>query len=151
MEFCHLEDSLERINLNMSDKIYIFDNIEDSLFYLKKESETNLLCEVCGLLGQTKDGKFIYKRMQNRSKDPASYFIVDPYDYLKFIKDYFAVAIFHSHIAGDEKASEFDEKTSENCCLPFIIYSINTEKFFIYEPQYKDYDVNHINRLKVKI
>ena len=62
--------------------------------------------------------------MQNRSKNPEQYFIIDPYDYLLFMKDYKILSIFHSHLIGDEKASEFDKKTSESCCLAFIIYSI---------------------------
>jgi hypothetical protein len=49
---------------------------------------------------------------------------------------------------GCENPSEFDEKTSENCCYAFVIYSVNSEKFFIYEPEYKDYDVNIVQRLK---
>ncbi len=142
--------SLEPIDSNMN-KISIFKEIDAIVPFLKNEGERNLFCEVCGLIGLTENNKFIYQRMQNRSKEPDKYFIIDPYDYLSFIKENKILGIFHSHLSGDEFASLFDERTSENCCLPFIIYSITTEKFFIYEPQYKDYDVNIIQRLKEKM
>jgi hypothetical protein len=49
---------------------------------------------------------------------------------------------------GDENASDFDLNTSENCCFPFVIYSVVTEKFSIYEPKHKDYDVNIIQGIR---
>jgi proteasome lid subunit RPN8/RPN11 len=132
-------------------KISIFKQIDEIVSFLKNEGEKNLFCEVCGLIGITQSNKYIYQRMQNRSKEPDKYFIIDPYDYLSFIKENKILGIFHSHLCGDELPSSFDERTAENCCLPFIIYSITSEKFFIYEPQYKDYDVNIIQRLKEKV
>ncbi len=139
-------DSLELIDLDMNNEVF-FDSIEDLLKHLKNVSECNLLTEICGFVGK-KNEKLLYKQMENRSKDPSSYFIIDPFDHLSFIKDNETLLIFHSHLCGDEKPSDFDVKTSENCCFPFLIYSIVTEKFSIYEPQYKDYDVNIIQRLK---
>lgn len=130
----------------MNNEVF-FNSIEDLLKYLKNVSEFNLLTEICGFVGKEND-QIVYKQMLNRSKDPAAYFIIDPFDHLNFIKNYETLLIFHSHLCGDEKPSEFDVKTSENCCFPFLIYSIVTEKFSIYEPQYKDYDVNIIQRLK---
>jgi proteasome lid subunit RPN8/RPN11 len=129
-------------------KDHIFDNETDLLTFLKKESEYSLMAELCSLIGINDKNKIVYRQMQNRSKNPEQYFIIDPYDYLLFMKDYKILGIFHSHLIGDEKASEFDKKTSESCCLPFIIYSICTENFYIYEPKYKNYDVNIIERLK---
>ena len=132
----------------MSNKDIIFDNLKDLICFLQKESESSLMAELCSMIGLDKSNKIAYTQMQNRSKDPETYFMIDPYDYLAFINKYSCLCVFHSHLIGDEKPSEFDEKTSENCCYPFLIYSINTEKFYIYEPEYKDYDVNIIQRLK---
>ena len=148
MELCHLVDFLELINSNMNSKEFYFTNLKDLIAFLKKESESSLFAELCSMIGVSKDNKIVYKQMQNRSKDPESYFMIDPYDYLSFINSFTCLCIFHSHLAGDENASEFDKKTSENCCYPFLIYSIMTEKFHIYEPEYKDYDVNIIQRLR---
>lgn len=147
MEFCHLVDFLELINLNMSKEI-LFNNLTDLIVFLKKESEYSLYAELCCLLGKDANNKIIYKQIQNRAKDPFNYFIIDPYDYLSFINKYSCIGIFHSHLIGCEMPSDFDIKTSENCCLPFIIYSVCSEKLHIYEPEYKDYDVNIITRLK---
>jgi proteasome lid subunit RPN8/RPN11 len=116
--------------------------------FLKKEAEYSLLSEVCGLVGLDSENNYVYRRMQNRSKNPEAYFIIDPYDYLNFVKTYFCFSVFHSHLVCDETPSDFDKKTSENCCYAFIIYSINTEKFFIYEPTLKDYDVNTIQGIR---
>ena len=131
----------------MNKKI-IFDSSKDLIFFLKESSECNLLTELCYLIGIDNDQKLICETMQNRSKNPELYFAIDPYEYLMFLKKYKLLFIFHSHLCGDEKPSEFDIKTSENCCYPFVIYSICSEKFSIYEPKNKDYDVNIMERLK---
>lgn len=129
-------------------KEFFFEKLDDVLLFLKNESESNLFSEICILVGIDADGRYCCRNMQNKSKSPENYFIIDPYDYLSFIMKRSCFGVFHSHLYGDEKPSDFDCKTSENCCYPFLIYSINTEKFFIYEPENKDYDVNIIQRLK---
>lgn len=143
-----MEVSQGLIILDMDRNFLKFKTEEELLDFLKKESESCLLCELCGLIGLDEENFYVYKQMQNRSKNPESYFLIDPYDYLSFIKNFKPVGVFHSHLLGDQSPSDFDLKTSENCCLSFFIYSVVTEKFFIYEPQYKDYDVNKIQRLK---
>jgi proteasome lid subunit RPN8/RPN11 len=129
-------------------EIFFLKGEAEVIALLKREGDSNLLCEVCGFLGIDDEGRFVYERMPNRSKNPEQYFIIDPYDYLSFINKNKLLAIFHSHLVGDETPSEFDKMTSENCCFPFIIYSVMSEKFFIYEPQYKDYDVNIIKGIR---
>ena len=116
---------------------------------LREDSENSLLCELCSLVGVNKEsGELIYKNMKNRSQTPEDFFMIDPYDYLSFIEKNELLLIFHSHLVGDELPSDFDIKTSENCCYPFLIYSICTEKFCIYEPQYKNYDVNILEGIR---
>ena len=132
----------------MSNKDNIFDTNEAFLSYVKKEGESSLFAELCAMVGLTKDGKIVYRKMQNRAKEPNLFFLIDPYDYLSFIQSYKPIAVFHSHLAGDENPSDFDEKTSENCCLAFLIYSICTEKFSIYEPRFKEYSVSIIEGLR---
>lgn len=129
----------------------IFDNAEDLMSFLKKESDSNLFIEICGFFGKTEDGKFIYVKAPNRAKDPSNYFVIDPYDYLCFINKYKCLGVFHSHILGSEKASDFDITCSENLCYSFLIYSIETELFHLYEPENKDYDVKDIEDIKNKI
>lgn len=123
-------------------KDVLFENERDLLSFLRKRSESCLFSEICGLVGINKEKKIIYREMPNRSQKPEQIFIIDAYDYLNFISENEAFCVFHSHLHGDEEPSDFDIKTSENCCYLFLIYSINTEKFFLYEPKDKDYDVN---------
>lgn len=150
MAACHSVDFLELINLNMNSDIY-FNSEIDLINHLKREGEYSLFAEACGIIGTDSDNNFVYRSMRNRSKEPDKYFMIDPYDYLSFIKKFKCLSIFHTHLAGNEEPSDFDSKTSENCCYPFIIYSVVTEKFFIYEPHYKDYDVNILSRIKDKL
>lgn len=149
MEFCLLADSLELTHLNMNDQF--FTKVSDLFAFLGKISERNLLTEICALVGYDDRGNYVFRMMQNRTKDPSLYFSIDPYDYLMFLKKYKTLFIFHSHLCGDENPSEFDIKTSENCCYPFVIYSICSEKFSIYEPHLKDYDVNLIEGIRKNI
>jgi proteasome lid subunit RPN8/RPN11 len=74
--------------------------------------------------------------------------MIDPLNYLLFKDKYDLLAIYHSHINTDAKPSEFDIKMSNNCCIPFLIYSIETKKFNLYEPQNLEIDVNTHNRFK---
>ena len=148
MALCHSVDFQAQIDFNMNNMDKIFTKNEDLINFLKKEAECSLFAELCAFIGFNKKNEIIYRKMQNRSKNPDIYFIIDPYEYLEFINDFKIISVFHSHLIGNEEPSEFDKKNYENCCLDFIIYSICTEKFFIYEPQYKDYDVNSIQRLK---
>jgi proteasome lid subunit RPN8/RPN11 len=125
-----------------------FNSITELLSFLKEKSESSLFCELCGMVGLNKKNKIIYAEMKNRSPEPDKFFVVDPYDFLKFIKDFTPIALFHSHVYGDENPSDFDIKSSNNSCLAFLIYSVTTEKFFIYEPQVKKYDVSIIEGIR---
>lgn len=122
-------------------KIHTFKNLNLLEVFLKKEAETNLLLEICGLIS-FKDGFYIYKRMDNFSDKSTSFFKIRPTDYLKFLNEYGCFCIFHSHLFSDENFSKADIENSENCCKSFLIYSVITEKFKLYEPKNKDYDVN---------
>jgi hypothetical protein len=116
--------------------------------FLKKEAETNLLMEICGLISFV-DETFIYKRMINLSNNVSSFFKISPMDYLKFINEYGCFCVFHSHLFGDENLSKKDKENCDNCCKSFLIYSVITGKFKLYEPKNKDYDVN-INEKLIK-
>ena len=114
---------------------------------IKKISEEYFRNEVCGFVGYD-DENFVIKEAANIAEDPKRFFLISPLDYLLFKEDYCLVAVFHSHIIADEQPSEFDRKMAENCCNPFLIYSLNTQKINIYEPQNMECDVNILHRLK---
>ena len=122
----------------------------DALKAIKKIAESDLRNEVCGFVAFDKNGgdEFVIKEAKNVAEDPQKFFLINPLEYLLFKEDYNLIGIFHSHLVGDEKPSEFDKRMSENCCNPFLIYSLNTEKINIYEPQNMECDVNILRRLK---
>tara|TARA_R110002020_G_scaffold77031_1_gene194797 strand:+ start:724 stop:1134 length:411 start_codon:yes stop_codon:yes gene_type:complete len=122
---------------------------EEALEYIKKISHENLKGEICGFLGYDYvTNQYIVQQEENISPDPSSLFIINPLNYLLFKDSYRMVAIFHSHIIGDETPSEFDVKMAENCCQPFLIYSLNSKKINIYTPENTEADVKILERIK---
>jgi proteasome lid subunit RPN8/RPN11 len=126
-------------------------SITDIQDFIINNSYLNMSIEICGLLGFDKETQqYIAKIEKNQSPDPKNYFLMDPINYLNFKNRYSLIALFHSHIICDEKPSEFDIKMSEAACLPFIIYSINSKNFSIYEPINKDYEQDLLGKIKLK-
>jgi len=122
---------------------------KEALEYIKKLSHKNFKGEICGFLGYDySTNQYIVQQEENIAPDPSSLFIINPLNYLLFKDSYRMVAIFHSHIVGDESASEFDVKMAENCCQPFLIYSLNSKKINIYTPENTEADVKILERIK---
>jgi proteasome lid subunit RPN8/RPN11 len=120
--------------------------------FIINNSFINMKTEICGFLGFDENSKeYIAKIEKNESPEPEKFFIINPIGYLNFKNEYSLIAVFHSHVMYDEEPSEFDIKMSESLCLPFIIFSTNSKKFHIYEPQNKDYNVKILERIKVKL
>ncbi len=135
----------------MEDKI-ISKSISDIKDFIIKHSMLHSRNEICGFIGYDKaQNQYIASLEKNSASDPTLFFLISPVSYLEFKNQYSVLGIFHSHVVADEQASEFDIKMSESNCLPFIIYSINSKKFHIYEPQYQDYDVNIFHKVKAKL
>ncbi len=111
----------------------------------------NLAYEICGFVGFNEESnQYVATIENNQASNPSEFFSISPVSYLKFKNNHSIIGVFHSHVAGDESPSEFDIKMSESCCLPFIIYSLNSKKFSIYEPKTPDYDVNRLTGIKEK-
>lgn len=120
--------------------------------FIIEKSDANFTAEVCGFIGfNKKTKKYKGQIEENKASDPKNYFVISPLNYLKFKNENEIIAIFHSHVVGDEKPSEFDIKTAELTCVPFMIFSINSRKFCFYEPQNKDYNVKIIEKFKEKV
>ena len=126
-----------------------FKEEKEALEYIKRLSHKNFRGEICGFLGYDYLAEqYIVKKEDNIALDPSSLFLINPLNYLLFKDTYEMVAIFHSHIVGDEKASEFDVKMADNCCQPFLIYSLNSKKINIYTPETTEADVKILERIK---
>jgi|TARA_R100000005_G_C4973791_1_gene185846 proteasome lid subunit RPN8/RPN11 len=131
------------------EEIHRFEQIEDAINCIKEIAHGSFKQEICGFLGFDYDTeRYLVKQETNISPEPSSYFLINPLNYLVFKEDYKMVAIFHSHIVGDETESEFDVKTSDACCQAFLIYSLNTKKINIYSPKYIEGDVKILERFK---
>jgi proteasome lid subunit RPN8/RPN11 len=134
------------------DNTYKYRKIIDALNKIKHWADFHPSMEICGFLGFNIDEKkYVVQLEQNCSADPQNFFAIDALRYLFFKQKNSIVAIFHSHITGDESASEFDIKMSENCCVPFLIYSLNTKKIQIYQPKNSEYDVKILERVKERL
>lgn len=119
---------------------------------IKEWSQKHHSIEVCGFMGYNEEGrKYIVTLEKNSSPQPDTYFVLDPLSFLVFKQQNEVIGIYHSHIVGDEKPSEFDIKMSENCCIPFWIYGLDTQKISVHEPIHKEYNVKVFKRAKARI
>ena len=126
-----------------------FKDIQEALSCIRGIGDSSFRREVCGFVGfDTDTNEYLVKEEENVSPDPSNYFLINPLNYLLFKDKYSMVAVFHSHIVGDENESEFDVKMADNCCQAFLIYSLNTKKINIYSPKYVEGDVNILERFK---
>tara|TARA_R100001086_G_scaffold164353_1_gene88748 strand:- start:402 stop:824 length:423 start_codon:yes stop_codon:yes gene_type:complete len=140
------------MDLVMEETLQFIKGEHSALKSIKENAHKNFTKEICGFLGFDKaQNKYVIKVERNVSEDPANYFMINPLSYLLFKEDYEMIAVFHSHIHGDEKESEFDIKMANNCCQPFLIYSLNTKKINIYTPESTEADVNKVERIKAAI
>ena len=118
----------------------LFKSAKAALEHIKIISNRSIRNEICGFLGYCTESKqFVVKETKNEADDPTQFFYINPLSYLLFKEEYEMIAIYHSHVAGDEEESDFDVKMSD------------TQKVHIYEPQNSDSDVNILERIKVLV
>tara|TARA_R100000458_G_scaffold54557_1_gene57788 strand:+ start:4157 stop:4576 length:420 start_codon:yes stop_codon:yes gene_type:complete len=129
-----------------------FKRASSAIKHIKELSHKNFTREICGFLGYDRNlKKYIVQLENNIAHDPSSFFLIDPLNYLLFKDKYAMIAVFHSHVVGNEDESEFDIKMADNCCHPFLIYSLNTKKINIYTPKNSEVDVNKLERIKAAL
>ena len=107
-------------------------NLKDSFKKtLIEYANTDLKKEVCGFICY-KDNELSFKPAKNHSH-ADDIFLINPADFLKMKLDGNLLAIFHTHVNGREDPSEYDMKNSKNCLYPFLIYSLATERFGLFD------------------
>ena len=142
-------DFQELMDLAMKETVQYIKGEISTLHKIKEIAHKNFTREVCGFLGYDHNkNKYVIQVERNVAEDPSKFFMINPLNYLLFKEDYEMVAVFHSHISGDEKESEFDIKMADNCCQAFLIYSLNTKKINIYTPKIIEGNVNKLERIK---
>lgn len=98
--------------------------LEEIKLYLIKNTEQ----ESCGII-YLDAGRQIFKPCRNISLNPAYYFCIDPV----ILIDYDVQYIVHSHTIGPSKPSENDMRSSNELCIPYLIYSLRDDDFYLYE------------------
>jgi proteasome lid subunit RPN8/RPN11 len=91
--------------------------------------------ECCGLIVLNKEMNVEFVPMLNQEKDKENNFLIDPYTFLKHKLTSTVLGIFHSHHSTGEKPSVSDINSSEESGIPYLIYSLKTQKFFLYYPE----------------
>lgn len=90
--------------------------------------------EVCGFVYLDGD-EIKTKPAKNFSSSPDLYEI-HPLETLRMLRAGKLVAIYHSHVGDDdEEPSPFDVFNTNNCGIPFLIYSKATKKFKLVMPE----------------
>ena len=101
---------------------------------IKDLSRKNPNEETCGFLVLNELMEVVVVPAVNTHKDKKKYFKIDSQAFLDIEKRYKIIAIFHSHPTSSEKPSAFDLNSSDELCIPFLIYSLKTDKFFLHFP-----------------
>ena len=90
--------------------------------------------EVCGALILTKfDGPKIV-RLKNYHEDKQNFFRVDPKEFISLKRKGDILALYHSHPDAKSTPSAYDKKISKELCVPFYIYSLLEEDFYLFVP-----------------
>ena len=109
-------------------------------------SESSPLREVCGFIVYRNNTLFFEKTINDSNQD--DYFRINPISFLERLLSNELVAIFHTHVDSEEKPSEYDIQNSKNCLYPFLIYSLETKRFHLFDlPEFKRPE-NGVNMLK---
>lgn len=109
------------------------------------ESEPNK--EVCGFVC-FKDGSFYFEPTENQATFQAENFIISPIEFLCKKMNNELVAVFHSHPNTKEDFSESDLKNAKNCMYPFLVYSLVSQKFNLFDMP--DFERDEISVTKLK-
>lgn len=114
------------------------------------ECEKDIKREICGFVVE-KDGELDIIPMKNYSPKPDEEFYIPAKEFLFVKKQNNIVAVYHSHIRGGSEPSDFDLKTSDLICYPFLIYSVEKNTFNLHEPEHSDATKENIEKLKEQI
>ena len=89
--------------------------------------------EACGFI--LEKNNYIYpKKTLNISKDKSNFFLIDPLEFLKNIKDNKILYIYHTHTNDNIDFSETDKKMSNLLNISLILYNIKYDVLKIYSP-----------------
>ena len=105
--------------------------------------------EVCGFVILSDDLIAYSEEAINENPKPADSFSISPAKFLNYKLNKNILGIYHSHTRENELPSEHDKAGAEATGLPYLIYSLKTERFFLYYPESYD-PANLLGRPYVK-
>jgi proteasome lid subunit RPN8/RPN11 len=123
---CRLEDFLVLTNININNNFY-----RQIKNYALNQSQE----EVCGLIVLDNFGEVQVEPCENTKTDKSDGFIIDTKLFLHASKNKDILAIYHSHPDDPPDPSTQDLLQCEELCLPFIIYSVKYDDFYIHIPK----------------
>lgn len=107
--------------------------------------ESNL--EVCGFV-IVENGELKTEPARNISFYDHDVFEIHPLEAFKYIKSGKLAAVYHTHPKCGEEESQFDKFNCENSCIPYLIYSKQTDKFNLLIPKTPHVKKEYIEILK---
>jgi len=119
------------------------DKIKDKLVEF---AESSPLREVCGFVCYEND-ELSFEEIINVSVDDG-FFVINPMSFLERKLDGTLLAVFHSHTDCTEDPSEYDIKSSKSCMFPFLIYSLETKKFHLFDLPYFQRSEKGVSKLR---
>lgn len=91
--------------------------------------------EVCGFVLFDYEKGAYAKPMLNISDNKKISFKINPSEYLKYKSSDKLLGIYHSHPTSSESPSDFDLINAKEVGLPYLIYSLLNNKFFLHYPE----------------
>ena len=83
--------------------------------------------ECCGIIMSRGEG-LVFKACDNIHSNKEGFFAINPVNLIEDEVEY----IFHSHWNGGSRPSSCDIRSSEELCIPFLIYSLTDDDFYLY-------------------
>jgi proteasome lid subunit RPN8/RPN11 len=90
--------------------------------------------EVCGFIILNPDNTISVERVKNENPNKKLSFSISPKTFLEKKLNKKILGIYHSHPEGNENPSLHDLNISQELGMPFFIYSILTDNFFLHFP-----------------
>lgn len=107
----------------------------------------NSNAEVCGFV-LVEDGQLKTEPAKNIATYQNDIFEIHPLEIIRQIRSGKLAAIYHTHPTTSEQESKFDRFNCENACVPYVIYSKESQKFNLVLPQKPHVKKEYIDILK---
>jgi proteasome lid subunit RPN8/RPN11 len=101
---------------------------QNILEQIKNYCRKNPDIECCGVV-YCENEQLSFLECENISDNPTYNFVIDPV----ILIDYDVEYIVHSHPVGSSRPSTNDIRNSDESCIPYLIYSIRDNDFYLYE------------------